>query len=112
MKKADINRLKFLKKNSVTYFNTLKATDRKHTYEAKLEFSSYIDLIETIDVLLKVCIEEMVYGAEGASSRIKQDPNIQYILELVIQLLPKYEAELLDEIRPLLTAKENQPKEE
>lgn len=54
----------------------------------------------------------MVYGAEGASSRIKQDPNIQYILELVIQLLPKYEAELLDEIRPLLTAKENQPKEE
>lgn len=107
MKKEMKKRLKFLKKNSVTYFNTLNATDRKNTYVVKVEFSSYLDLMDTIDVLLKLCIQELCYGAEGASSRIKHTPNIQGILELIMQLLPMYEAELLDEIRPLLEHKKN-----
>lgn len=107
MKKEEKKRLKFLKENNATYFKTLKATDRKHNYIAEVEFSSYVDLMDTIDVLLKLCIQELCYGAEGASSRIKHNPNIQSILELIMQLLPMYEAELLDEIRPILEQKKN-----
>jgi len=105
MNKEEKKRLIFLKKNSATYFNTLKATDRKHNYGVKVEFSSYLDLMDTINVLLKLCIQEVCYGAEGASPRIKRNPKIQSILELIMQLLPMYEAELLDEIRPILTSK-------
>ncbi len=111
MKNEEKKRLKFLKKNSATYFNTLKATDRKHNYVVKVEFSSYLDLMDTIDVLLKLCIQELCYGAEGASPRIKSNPNIQSTLELIMQLLPMYEAELLDEIRPILTSKRISPDE-
>ena len=107
MKKEEKERLKFLKKNNATYFKTLKTTDRKHNYVVKVEFSSYVDLMDTIDILLKLCIQEVCYGAEGASPRIKHNPNIQSILEITMQLLPIHEAELLDEIRPLLEQRKN-----
>jgi hypothetical protein len=106
MEKNDKEQIAHLRKFAPKFFRTLKEIDGKESiYKVKIEFTSYVELICLISDLLKLCITEEHFEAEGASPYIKENPNIQGILELVLQLIPMYEAELLDEIRPLLSQK-------
>ncbi|UJH89676.1 hypothetical protein LZ575_11345 [Antarcticibacterium sp. 1MA-6-2] len=107
MKKKDKNDLARLRRLAPNLFRTLREDEeRERSYRAQIEFTSYVELISTISDLLKLCITEACYDAEGASPYIKRPLNIQGVLELILQLLPVDEAELLDEIRPFLKQKE------
>lgn len=111
MKKEYKKQLKLIRQNNSTYFKTLKPTGKEHTFIATIEFSGYMDLMDTVKILIDLVIGEIYYGASGASSQVKVNPNLQSILELIVQLLPLYESELLDELRPILTPKEKPQKE-
>lgn len=103
MKKKDKKQFAQLEKFAPNSFKTLKEDkEKKGYYKATIQFSSYTELFCTISDLLILSITESNYGAEGASPHIKNTFNHQGILELILQLLPVEEAELLDEIRPSL----------
>jgi len=108
MKKEEKRKIARLRKSAPTYFHTLKPSERKGFFKVEIEFLSYLELMCTITDLIKLCIEELYYEAEGSSPYITKNPSVQGILELVLQLLPEYEAELLDEIRPLLDIKKKE----
>lgn len=108
MERNDKEHIAHLRKFAPKFFRTLTETDGKeNVYKVNIEFTSYVELMSLISDLLKLCITEGHFEAEGASPYIKENPNISGILELVLQLIPMYEAELLDEIRPLLSQRKN-----
>lgn len=102
MKQADKKRIAQLRGLAPTCFKVLRPAKREDFYIAEIEFTCYVELMCTISDLLKLCINAECYEAEGASPHIKGNPSIGGILELTLQLIPIDEAELLDEIRPVL----------
>ena len=83
---------------------TLKAHPTEEaTWQITVNFSSYSSLYATVSDLMKFCTGALV--AEGAYvSPVDRNTNIDLanIMELALQLLPKAEAEFLDEVRSLL----------
>ncbi|WP_240622567.1 hypothetical protein [Flavobacterium crocinum] len=63
----------------------------KNIYEAKIKLSSYTELISIITQMLKSCILVLELNAN-------KDSDIALMLEMVLQLLPVDEFELLDRI--------------
>lgn len=87
-----IEKLENLKKLTALYLNTLKpVSEEKNIYEAKIKLSSYTELSSIITQMLKSCILVLELNAN-------KDSDIALMLEMVLQLLPVDEFELLDRI--------------
>ncbi|MEN2400880.1 hypothetical protein GKZ90_0013935 [Flavobacterium sp. MC2016-06] len=82
------------------FFRTLTPDKSKEgIYYASLKFTSYINLIFTVQDLLKTALHSLENSGLENSSQI-QDPtfHLTSILEIAIQLLPCAEAEGLDKL--------------
>jgi hypothetical protein len=85
------------------FFKTLTADKRKEgVYYASLQFTSYINLIFTVQDLLKIALHTMENSDLENSSQI-EDPafHLTSVLQIAIQLLPCCEAEGLDKLHKL-----------
>ncbi|MCC9073285.1 hypothetical protein LNQ49_17035 [Flavobacterium sp. F-65] len=99
-KKAD-DFIKELK--SSFYFRTLTPQrDKEGTYYASIKFTSYINLMFTVQDLLKIALHTLENSDLENSSQI-EDPafHLTSILEIAIQLMPCSEAEGLDKLHKL-----------
>lgn len=82
------------------FFRTLTPDKSKENiYYASLKFTSYINLIFTVQDLLKTALHSLENSGLENSSQI-QDPtfHLTSILDIAIQLLPCAEAEGLDKL--------------
>lgn len=102
----EIKNLERLKKLSTLYFSTLKPTDAKSdTNVAQIKISNYSELGCVIAEILKLCIVALDYDAHKASNTIKTSPiNVALILEMVLEMFPTDEMEILDEIYQMFIA--------
>ena len=110
-KKAD-DFIKELK--SSFYFRTLTPQrDKEGTYYASIKFTSYINLMFTVQDLLKIALHTLENSDLENSSQI-EDPtfHLASVLQIAIQLLPCCEAEGLDKLHKLYLEinKENENK--
>ncbi|MBF4518734.1 hypothetical protein IRZ71_20455 [Flavobacterium sp. ANB] len=85
------------------YFRTLTPQRGKDgIYHADIKFTSYINLIFTVQNLMKIALHALENSDLENSSQI-EDPafHLTSILEIAIQLLPCCEAEGLDKLHKL-----------
>jgi hypothetical protein len=109
MKKNEVKNFEYLKKLTSQYLNTLKApNDKTEFYVAEIELADYSELGCVITNMLKLCILALDSEAPKISDTIKSPSiNVALILEVVLQLFPVDEFELLSEINELLIADSN-----
>lgn len=105
MKKSDKKELMRLRKISKTAFDKLQASNKHKHYKTEIEFFSYNELFNTIQDLLKLSINALYYNPKDSSPYIHHEPDIQLMLELILQLIPSKEGALLDEVRSFLEKK-------
>lgn len=107
MEAEEIKDLEYLRKLMNRYLNTLKApSDKTEFYTAEIKLSNYGELGCVITNMLKLCIMALDSEAPEISKTIKNPYiNVALILEVVLQLFPVDEFELLSEINELLIAK-------
>jgi hypothetical protein len=104
METKEINDLENIKRLTDGYLNTLKPTnDETNLYTAEIKLRNYYELGSVITNMLKLCIlgldqEEHNSSETGKNSSI----NVAVILEVVLQLSPVDEFELLSEINEIL----------
>jgi hypothetical protein len=105
METNEIKKLENIRKLSVRYFNTLKpVTDKTDMYTAKIRVLNYCELAYVISNMLKLCILALDQEAPEISKTVKnQSVNVGIVLEIVAQLLPLDEIELLDEMHQILS---------
>lgn len=109
MEIAETKKLENLKKLMNLYLNTLKTpTDNTEYYTAEIKLLHYGELGCVITNMLKLCILALNSEAQEISKRIKNPSvDVALILEVVLQLFPVDEFELLSEINELLIADSN-----
>lgn len=91
-----IENLENLKKLTTQYLNTLKPiSEEKNKYSAKIKLSSYTELSSIITQMLKSCILVLEINAN-------KETDVSLMLEMVLQLLPVDEFELLDRISEIV----------
>jgi hypothetical protein len=88
------------------YLNTLKEpNDKTEFYTAEIKLLNYYELGCIITNMLKLCILALDHEAPKISETVKSPSiNVALILEVVIQLFPVDEFELLSEINEFLIA--------
>lgn len=93
--------IKELKKSF--FFRTLTPQkDKEGSYYASLKFTSYINLMFTVQDLLKIALHTLENSDMENSSQIEDpDFHLTSILEIAVQLLPCCEAEGLDKLHKL-----------
>ena len=109
MEIKEVKDLEYLKKLMSLYLNTLKGpSDKTEFYTAEIKLVNYFELGCVITNMLKLCILALDGEAQEISKTIK-DPsiNVALILEVVMQLFPVDEFELLSEMNELLIEKNN-----
>jgi len=81
-------------------FNTLTPSNaEKDVYLAKIGFTSYWGLMAAIEDLLKISLHALYNdGSENCGLIKNPSAHIVSVLEIVIQLLPDREIEVLDEL--------------
>jgi hypothetical protein len=106
METTEIKRLEYLKKIMSLYLNTLKIPiDNTEYYTAEIKLLHYGELGCVIASMLKLCILALDSEVQEISKRIKKPSiDVALILEVVLQLFPVDEFELLSEINELLIA--------
>lgn len=87
------------------YLNTSKKSNDQTEYSAEIKFVNYYELGCTITDMLKLCIlalneETRKPSEKGETSSV----NVALILEVVLQMFPINELELLTEINELVMA--------
>lgn len=85
------------------FFRTLTPQkDKEGAYYASLKFTSYINLMFTVQDLLKIALHTLENSDLENSSQI-QDPafHLTSVLEIAVQLLPCSESEGLDKLHKL-----------
>jgi hypothetical protein len=85
------------------YFRTLTPHKKKEgIYYANIKFTRYTQLIYTVQDLLKIALHTLENSGMENSSQI-EDPTLHLtsVLEIVLQLLPCSEAEVLDKLHML-----------
>lgn len=94
-----------LRELTMRYFNTLKPSlDKTGTYTAQIKLSNYSELGCVITETLKLCIVALDHEAHKTSDTIKNSPiNVALVLEMVLEMFPADEFEILDEINQMLT---------
>lgn len=109
METKEIKNAEYLKKLIRQYLNTLKApNDKTEYYTAEIKLLDYGELGCVITNMLKLCIIGLDSESQEISKTIKNpNINVALILEVVLQLFPVDEFELLSEINELLIADNN-----
>ena len=109
MEAKEIKDLEYLKKLMSLYLNTLKmSANNTEYYIAEIKLLLYGELGCVIANMLKLCILALNSEAQEISKRIKNPSvDVALILEVVLQLFPVDEFELLSEINELLIEDSN-----
>lgn len=104
MEAKEIKDLEYLKKLMGRYLNTLKApNDKTEFYAAEIKLVNYYELGCVVTNMLKLCILALDHEAQKISDTVNNPAiNVALILEVVLQLFPVDEFELLSEINELL----------
>ena len=104
MKTNEIEKLENLRKLSAKYCNTLTpSTDKTGTHTAQIKMLNYYELGCTITEIIKLCIIALEQEAHQTSATIKYSPiNVALILEMVLEMFPLDEFELITEINEVL----------
>lgn len=104
METKEIKDLEYLRKLMNRYLNTLKTpNDKTEFYTAEIKLLNYGELGCVITNMLKLCILALDSEAPEISKTIKNPSiNVALILEVVLQLFPVDEFELLSEINEFL----------
>ncbi|MGE6356710.1 hypothetical protein ACQKCJ_22800 [Flavobacterium sp. NPDC079362] len=77
--------------------------DKIGTHTAQIKMLNYYELGCTITELLKLCIVALEQDAHQTSTTIKYSPiNVALILEMVLEMFPLDEFELITEISEVL----------
>lgn len=99
----ETEKLENIRKLIAPYFNTLKSdNDKSDEYKAQIMAVNYYELGCVISNLLKMCIFSLDNEAHIRSSTNKNPINISLILEMVLEMFPIDELELLGEINQIL----------
>lgn len=106
MKTEEIKDLEYLRKLMTKYLNTLKTpNDKTEFYTAEIKFLNYYELGCVITNMLKLCVLALDSETQKISDTIRNPSiNVSLILEVVLQLFPVDEFELLSEINEFLIA--------
>jgi hypothetical protein len=109
METKEIKDLEYLRKLMSRYLNTLKTpNDKTDFYTAEIKLINYSELGCVITNMLKLCILALDSEAPKISDTIKSPSiNVALILEVVVQLFPVDEFELLSEINEFLVVDSN-----
>jgi len=107
MEAKEIKDLQYLRKLMSQNLNTLKGpNDKTEFYTAEIKLVNYFELGCVITNMLKLCILALDHEAPKISGTVKNPSiNVALILEVVMQLFPVDEFELLSEINELLIEK-------
>lgn len=105
MKTNEIKKLVRLKKLTAKYCNTLtRSADKGGTHTAQIKVLNYYELGCTITEIIKLCIVALEQDAHQTSTTIKYSPiNVALVLEMVLEMFPLDEFELITEINEVLT---------
>ncbi|MEP6804034.1 MAG: hypothetical protein ABI892_05905 [Flavobacterium sp.] len=103
MKTAETT-LENLRKLTSKYCNTLiPSTDKSGNHTAQIKMLNYYELGCTITEIIKLCIVALEQDAHKTSTTIKYSPiNVPLILEMVLEMFPLDEFELITEINEVL----------
>ncbi|MFH7016706.1 hypothetical protein [Flavobacterium sp. FlaQc-47] len=93
----EIKKLQHLKKILSSYINTLKPVDDKLEVETKIKKLDYYELGCLITNMLKMCVLALEHDANKS-----QLINVSLILEMIIEMFPLDEFELLGELNQML----------
>lgn len=106
MKTEEIKDLEYLRKLMTRYLNTLKTpNDKTEFYTAEIKFLNYYELGCVITNMLKLCVLALDSESQKISdTTINPSINVSLILEVVLQLFPVDEFELLSEINEFFIA--------
>jgi hypothetical protein len=106
METIETKNLERLKKLSSLYFNTLKpSNDESETYTVQIKLSNYSELGCVITEILKLCIVALDHDAHKSSYTLKNSPiNVALVLEMVLEMFPTNEFDVLDEINQMFVA--------
>lgn len=92
-----------LKKIIAPYFNTLKLDDKSELYTAQIKMLDYYELGCVITNMLKMCVLTLDQDKQKVLDTNKSpDINVTLILEMVLEIFPLDEFELLSKINQLL----------
>lgn len=105
METNEIKNLDQLKKLIASHLNILNPSDKNDLYTFKIEVFDYAELGCIITNLLKMCILAVDQEAHKVSEINKIQPiNVVMILEMILQMFPLDEFELLSEINLMYAA--------
>jgi hypothetical protein len=102
----ETEKMENLRKLTASYFTTLKpCNDKKGSYAAQIKLTNYSELGCVITEIIKLCIVALDHEAHKTSDTIKNSPiNVSLILEMVLELFPSDEFEVLDDINKMFIA--------
>ncbi|MEO6174493.1 MAG: hypothetical protein ABIP27_05010 [Flavobacterium circumlabens] len=104
METNEIKKLQNLRELIASYFNTLKSTnDKSEAYTTQIKILNYYELGYVITNMLKMCILTLHHEEEKISGKDKNEViNVALILEMVLEMFPLDEFELLGEINQMI----------
>lgn len=103
METSELKKLENLRKLTAKYCNTLTSSaDESGTHTAQIKVLNYYELGCTITEIIKLCIVALEQEAHKTTTTIKYSPiNVALILEMVLEMFPLDEFELITEINEL-----------
>lgn len=104
METNEIKKLERLRQLTAKYCNTLTlSTDETGTHTTQIKVLDYYELGCTITEIIKLCIVALEQDAHQTSPNIKTSPiNVALVLEMVLEMFPLDEFELITEINEVL----------
>lgn len=100
METSETKKLENIKKLIAPYFNTLKSENDK----SQIKLVNYYELGCVISNMLKMSILALEHDADKMSSTNKNPINVSLILEMILEMFPLDELELLGEINQILNS--------
>lgn len=97
----EIEKLENLKKIIGKYFNSSKSDNKSEFYTAQIKIN-YYELGCVITNMLKMCILTIDNEGHIMSSTNKNAVNVSLILEMILEMFPLNEFELLGEISEIV----------
>lgn len=102
METNEMKTLSRLKQLTAKYCNKLTAY-KTGTHTAQIKLLNYYELGCTITEIIKLCIVALEQEAHQTSTTIKYSPiNVVLVLEMVLEMFPLDEFELITEINEML----------
>ncbi|WP_428230132.1 hypothetical protein [Flavobacterium sp.] len=101
METNETEKLETLRKLIASYFNTSKSGNNKsEVYTAHININ-YYELGCVITNMIKMCILTLDHDGDKRSSTNKNPINVSLVLEMVLEMFPMNEFELLGEINQM-----------